>query len=104
MLAEDQRMSRKKPNYTAEYKAEAVRLARESGRAMSDVAQDIGVSLSALRKWIKQAEVDEMKGSHGSLTTDERAELLGLRRDNRQLKMERDLLKKSVAFFVRENG
>jgi transposase-like protein len=104
MLTEVYSMSNKKPYYTPEYKAEAVRLARENQKPVSHTAKDIGLSESALRKWIRQADIDEGKGPEGALTTDEKAELCRLRRENRQIQMERDFLKKAAAFFARENS
>jgi len=56
-----------------------------------------------LRNWVKQAEIDAGKGPNGALTTDERAELVKLRRDNRRLSQERDFLKKAAAFFAKED-
>lgn len=97
-------MGRKRPYYTPEFKAEAVRLVRESQKPVSIIAKDIGVSESALRKWVRQADIDEGQGPEGALTTEERAELTRLRRENRQLTMERDFLKKVSSFFARENS
>ncbi len=97
-------MERKKPYYPPEFKAEAIRLVRESTKPVSMVAKDIGISVSALRKWVKQADIDEGKGREGALTTSEREELNRLRRENRQVKMERDFLKKAASFFARENS
>ncbi len=68
------------------------------------MAKDIGVSESALRKWVRQADIDEGKGPEGALTTEEKAELTRLRRENLQLTMERDFLKKVSSFFARENS
>ena len=97
-------MGRKRPYYTPEFKAEAVRLVRESQKPASIIAKDIGVSESALRTWVRQADIDEGKGPEGALTTEEKAELTRLRRENRQLTMERDFLKKVSSFFARENS
>jgi transposase len=104
MLMEVQQMGSKRPYYTPEFKAEAVQLVLASNKPIKQVAKDIGVSDSALRKWVRQAEIDEGKGEAGTLKTSEREELNRLRRDIRQIKMERDFLKKSVAFFARENS
>jgi len=97
-------MGRKRPYYTPEFKAEAVRLVRESQKPASIIAKDIGVSESALRTWVRQTDIDEGKGPEGALTTEEKAELGRLRRENRQLKLERDFLKKVSSFFARENS
>ena len=90
--------------YTKEFKAEAARLARDGGKSVADTARDIGVSETGLRRWMAQAEIDEGNGSSGALTTDERQELTGLRRELRQVTQERDFLKKAAAFFARESS
>lgn len=89
------------PPYPAAFRAEAVRLYRESGRSLNAISKDLGVSLESLRSWVNQAKVDS--GEKAGLTTEERAELGRLRRENRTLRMERDLLKKAAAFFARES-
>jgi transposase len=89
------------PPYPPEFRAEAVRLYRDSGKSLNAVAKDLGVSLESLRKWVNQAKIDA--GEKAGLTTEERAELARLRRENRTLRMERDLLKKAAAFFARES-
>ena len=88
--------------FTPEQKADAVRLVRKVG-SVSRVAKDLDLTETALRKWVQQAEVDEGRGSDGALTTEEKAELQQLRRENRTLRMERDFLKKAAAFFAKEN-
>lgn len=92
---------RERRKYTAEQRADAVRLAREVGN-VAKVARDLGIHESTLHHWVKQAEIDESGGSEGVLTTDEREELRRLRRENRTLEMERDFLKKAAAFFAKE--
>jgi transposase len=87
--------------YPAEFRAEAVRLVREGGRTLSDVAQSLGVTTESLRQWLKQADLDAGRRSDG-LTSDERDELRRLRRENVRLKQERDLLKRAAAFFAAE--
>jgi transposase len=104
MPEEDHKMEYKKPHYTPEFKAEAISLVRDGSKPIAVVAKDIGVSASALRKWVKQADIDEGKGPKDALTTSEREELTRLRREYRQVKMERDFLKKATAFFARENS
>lgn len=95
-------MSRGTRAYPAEFRAEAVRLAREPGQSMRKVAQDLGIANESLRRWVMQADVDG--GTGEGLTTDERAELTRLRRENRTLRTEREILKKAAAFFARESG
>ena len=85
---------RKRRTFTAEQKAEAVRIARTSGRPVSQVARELDLTTSVLRTWMKQAEIDEAKDPNGPLTSEERAELAQLRRENKRLKMERDFLKR----------
>jgi transposase len=89
--------------FSAEYKAEAVRLVGESGKSIGVIALELGVGETALRRWVQQAEVDAGGGLTGVLTTDEREELAHLRRENQRLRMEREILKKATAFFARES-
>ncbi len=85
-----------------DYRREAVRLVRSSGRSISEVARELGVSAKSLRKWVKQAEIDASERE--GLTTKECEELGRLRREDRILKQEKEVLLKAVAFFARENG
>ncbi len=95
--------SRKRKKYTAEFKAEAVKLTLESNKTAAEIARDLGVSGKSLRDWVKQHEVDRGRGPAGALTTEEHEELRKLRRDNRELRMEREILKKATAFFAKES-
>ena len=90
--------------FTPEFKAEAVRLCKVGERTIRQVAQDLDLTEKSLRRWVRQAEVDEGKGAAGALTTAEREELAALRRENRTLRMEREILKKATAFFAKDNG
>ena len=92
---------RTRRNFTAEQKADAVRLVREVG-SLSQVARDLDVSENTIRRWCKQAEIDAVGGPEGALTSEEREELRRLRRENRTLQMERDFLKKAAAFFAKD--
>ena len=78
-----------------------MRLAKTSGQPLRATAEHVGVSIEALRAWIKQSDVDG--GQREGLTTEEREELRRLRRENHVLRMERDILKKAAAFFARES-
>ena len=79
------------PHHPPEFKREAVQLYRTSGKSISRVAEELGVSTESLRRWVKQHEIDE--GEREGLTTSEREELQKLRRENRTLKQEREFLK-----------
>jgi transposase len=93
-------MGEPRPRYPTEFRAEAVRLAREPGHTLREVARDLDVSYESLRRWVIQADIDA--GQVEGLTSDERAELIRLRRENRTLRTEREILKKAAAFFARE--
>jgi transposase len=92
---------RTRPPYPPEFRAEAVRLIRSSGKPLSLISKDLGVSEQSLRVWVKQADLDEGRRDDG-LTTRELEELRRLRRENRVLREEREILKKAAAFFARE--
>ena len=86
--------------YTQEFKAETVSLIRSSGKSMSQICRDLGLADSTVSRWLAQAEVDA--GQREGLTTEERQELSLLRRENRVLREEREILRKAAAFFARE--
>ena len=88
--------------YPPEFRREAVELYRGAGRPLSEIAAGLGVSSETLRVWVRQAEIDA--GERQGLSSSEREELRRLRRENRVLQLERDLLKKAAAFFARESG
>jgi transposase len=91
-----------RPPYPPEFRAEAIALMRSSGKSQRAIAADLGVSTETLRQWLKQADLDAGV-RHDGLTTDEREELTRLRRENRILREEREILKKAAAFFAKEN-
>jgi transposase len=78
-------------------------LVRQGDKTIGALSSDLGLTESAVRNWVAQAEIDAGKGPPGALTTAERQELAQLRRDNRRLRMERDILKKATAFFAKES-
>ncbi len=87
--------------YPPEFRRRAVELARLHEKPILRIAQDLGISDATLHGWLKQADIDE--GHADGLTTDEHAELVQLRRANRVLSMEIEILKRAAAFFAREN-
>ncbi|MHB1509518.1 MAG: transposase [Acidimicrobiales bacterium] len=88
--------------HPAEFRQRAVELARERAKPMAQIAADIGISQSCLRGWLAQTEID-LRRREG-LPTDERAELVKLRRENRVLKMEKEIAGKAAAFFAKESN
>ncbi len=84
-----------------EFKRRAVELAREGDRPVAEIARDLGISESGLRRWMAQADVDE--GKREGLSSGEKQELVRLRRENRVLHMENEILKRAAAYFAKEN-
>jgi len=103
MGTKDDRAKRARRKFTDEFKAGAVRLVLDEGKTVAEVARDLDLTASALGGWVKHARADRDGGKSG-LTTDERAELAKLRKEVRELKMERELLKKWAAFFAKESA
>jgi transposase len=93
---------RPRRQYTDEFKAGAVRLVLDEGKGIAQVAGDLDLTPSALRVWVERARADRTKGKTG-LTSEERVELARLRKENRHLRIERDILKKAAAFFAKES-
>lgn len=93
--------SRPRRAFTPEFKAEIVELCQRGDRSVGQVAKDFDLTETAVRQWVKQAELDAGTRSDG-LTSDERAELAQLRRENRRLREDNDILKRATAFFARE--
>jgi transposase-like protein len=95
-------MPRSHPRYAPEYRQRIIEMAR-AGRRLSELARQFEPTVETIRLWVKQAELDEGVRSDG-LTTDERTELNRLRRENRVLLEEREILKKAAAWFAQETG
>lgn len=89
-------------SFTQEFKLEAVKLAKEPNQSISKVAENLGLSQSVLRKWLKQVETDGGSGPAGMLTSLERQEFSAQKKEIRQLRIEKEILKKAAAFFARE--
>jgi len=94
-------MAKKQRVYTPEFRRQMVELYR-AGRGFDELAQEFGCSSWSIRQWVKQSDRDVGRGD-GGLTTAERQELTRLRRENRQLKMEREILSKAAAWFAQES-
>ena len=91
---------RPRRQFTDEFKASAVRLVLDEGKTVGAAARDLDLTETALREWVKRAQADRTKGRTG-LATAEREELARLRAENRELRTERDILKKAAAFFAK---
>ena len=98
--------SKKKPrlrrSFTPEFKAEIVELCQRGDRSVGQVAKDFDLTETAVREWVKQAGRDAGTVSDGGLTTEERKELAQLRRENRRLREDVEILKRATAFFAQE--
>jgi transposase len=99
-------MGRKKPRqrcwFTPELKAEIVELCQHGDRSVGQVARDFDLTETAVREWVKQAERDAGARRDGGLTSTERRELAELRRENRRLREDVEILKRATAFFAKE--
>ena len=97
-------MADRKQSFTPEFRAEAVRLARTSGRSRRQVAANLGVGLSTLRNWIDGRRERAMDHPPADRLEDMAAELKRLRRENEVLRQEREILKRATAFFAKEGS
>ena len=93
---------RRRREFTPEFKRDAVELVHATGRPIAQVAKELGIYDSTLGNWVRQAQID--RGERDGLSSDERARLGELERENARLRMERDLLKRTVAFWVSETS
>jgi transposase len=96
----EDRQQRNRRQFTAEFKRDAVDLVRTTGRPIAEIARELGIYDSTLGNWVRQDRID--RGEAEGLTTEERARLRQLEAENAKLRMERDLLKRTVAFWVKE--
>ncbi len=91
---------RPRRSFSKEFKAEVVELVRQPGNTAGRVARDLELTETAVREWVRQADVDS--GRRDGLSSAEREELARLRKENRVLREERDILKRATVFFARE--
>jgi transposase len=96
----EQPQRRARREFSAEFKARTVELIVSSGKSVNEVCRELDLTETAVRRWVKQARIDQ--GEAPGLTSDERAELARLRRENKVLREEREILKKAAAFFATE--
>ena len=98
----EDRQRRSRRQFTAEFKRDAVDLVRSSDRPIAEIARELGIYDSTLGNWVRQDRIDH--GQQDGLSSDEQARLRALERENAKLRMERDLLKRTVAFWVKEQS
>ena len=94
--------AKQRNKYTEEFKTEAVRLVRESGKPISQAARVLGISANLLYRWVSEQRVAEVRGTTRASLKAEAEELARLKRENETLKKERDFLKSAAAYFARE--
>jgi transposase-like protein len=94
---------RERRSFDAQFKSEAVRLCKVGDRSIGQVAKDLDLTETALREWVRRADIDAGKGPPGALTSAEREESARLRRENKRLQMERDILKAAATYFAKES-
>ena len=101
-MAETSKNRRPRRRFDDDFKAQAVRLVLDEGKSVGAVARDLDLTETALRDWVKRSRADRTHGRTG-LTTVERDELARLRKENRVLREEREILKKAAAFFAKQS-
>ena len=101
-MGEEQQARRGRRKFSDEFKRDAVEIVRTSGKSIAEVARELGIYDSSLGNWVRQDEVN--RGERDGLSSSDSHELSELRRENARLRMERELLKRAVAFWVRESN
>ncbi len=99
---EDQQAQRRRRKFSDEFKQDAVEIVRSSDKSIAEVARELGIYDSSLGNWVRQDQID--RGEREGLSSDEQQELAELRRENSRLRMERELLKRAVVFWVTESN
>jgi transposase len=102
-MATKGKAQRVRRSFTDEFKAGAVRLVIDEGKSVGQVARELDLTESALRQWVERTRADRGTGKPGALTSAEREELFRLRKENRILAEEREILKKAAAFFAKQS-
>jgi transposase len=102
MSVMEEHRARPRRSFSDEFKRDAVAMVLDDGYKIVDVADRLGVGEGTLGNWVRQSRID--RGERAGMTTTERAELVELRRENARLRIERDLLKRATAFWVKESG
>lgn len=100
-MADETKQRRQRRSFSDEFKAGAVRLVLDERKSINQVAKDLDLTASALGEWVTRAKADRTKGKSGGLTTAEREELAKLRKEVRELRMERDILKEAAVIFAK---
>ena len=103
MKSEGSMITKTRRSYTEAFKEEAVRLVRESGHPVAQVARDLGIADHLLYRWRAEQQQAEGRGQTRQSLRGEQVELARLRRENALLKQERDFLKRAAAFFAKES-
>jgi len=101
-MEQEERTPRPRRKFSDEFKRDAVEIVNTSDKSIAQVARELGIYDSTLGNWVKQDEIN--RGVRDGVSTSEREEVTELRRENARLRMERELLKRAVAFWVRESN
>lgn len=95
---------RTRRNFSDDFKAGAVAMVLKEGKTVAQVSKDLDLIPSAVGQWVEQARANAGKSTRGTLTTEEKEELAKLRKEVRELRLEREILKKATVFFAKENA